>query len=318
MSNLQIAPALKLSELFLHRLPFRPRKLHNPPPTAKGKAMTLALGFKCSDGIVLGADSEITGVASKWSEKKIVDFPKLKSHPYFAYSTDDIDFAKGVIGRLAGRIEHAEQTGSDAIAELKGELKKVHKEYSRTYPKKEDRPVLELLLVLRGQGLNLFTIRGIECTPVSQAGYIGSGEPVGRAIATPLFNNSLTTSDAERLAVYTLMQAKEYVPYVGKQSDIVQIWETPDPLGPFQWWSGQEEVKEMEDDFKVFQKAVQPILTGCYFGASEDEGKDDFPEKLKAFSQTIKDQRRKRMKRSRRLHQEGDTDIEGLKRELGN
>jgi 20S proteasome alpha/beta subunit len=317
LSNLHINRMPRPAESFHHRLPFMPRRLHNPPLQQRGEAMTLALGFKCSDGIVLGADSEISTDTSKWSERKILDFPKLKSHPYFAYATDDVDFAKGVIERLAVQIERAERGNSNIVAGLKGELKSVQKEYSRTYPKKDERPIFQLLMALREQTLALFMIRGVECTPVSQAGYIGSGEPVGRAVATPLFSNSLTTSDAERLAVYTLMQAKEYVPYVGKRSYIVQIWESPDPLGPFQWWSDQEEVKEMEDDFRVFQGALQPILTGCYFGAFDDEGKDDFPEKLKTFSQTIKDQRRKRLKHSRRLHQEGGTDIEGLKRELG-
>jgi hypothetical protein len=279
--------------------------------------MTLALGLQCRDGIVLGADSQITGDASKWSEKKIIDFPKLRCHPYFAFATNDVDFAKGVVGRLADCIGNAERVNSEIVSGLKAELKKIHKEYCRLFPKKEERPTCDLLLALYEQHLSLYLIRGVECVAVPQAEYIGFGESVGRSIATPLFSASFSTQDAERLAVYVLMQAKEYVRDVGKGSDIVQIWENIDPFGPFRWWSSQEVVKEMEEDFAVFQKAVQPILTGCYFGILEEEERDDFQNRLRIFAKTIKAQRHKRIRRARQLRRNSDRIIDGLVREAG-
>ena len=291
-------------------LPFRPPAIYTPfkreiRSQRRGKPVTLALGFQCRDGIVLGADSEISGAISKWSEKKILHFPRLKSHPYFAYATDDVDFAKNMIDRLKTCIDHAERGNSNIVAGLKGELKKIRKEYGRTYPPKEERPICDLLLVLRKQRLRLFLLRGVECTPVAQAEYIGIGEPVARSIATPLFNTIFTTPDAGRLAVYVLMQAKEYVRDVGKRSDVVQIWENPELSGGDQWWYGQDEVKEMEEDFAAFQKSLQPILTGCYFSVFEAEGKDEFREKLRVFSKAIEVQRRKRIRHAKQLHKRG-------------
>lgn len=43
------------------RLPYDPRKPYIPPQRKGAKAMTIAAGFRCQDGVVLAADTEVIG-----------------------------------------------------------------------------------------------------------------------------------------------------------------------------------------------------------------------------------------------------------------
>ena len=54
---------IKAPNLRHYPLPFPPEKPYIPPhkPTPKGvMAMTITAGFRCKDGVVIGADTEIS------------------------------------------------------------------------------------------------------------------------------------------------------------------------------------------------------------------------------------------------------------------
>lgn len=290
----------------LRRKPPYPSKPEKP--WIKGKRlMTVAIGFNCVDGVVLGADSEMTGGISKWADKKIHSFlgPEFKSQPHFAYTTDDVDFAKNVVNRLASAIKTAEKGNSQLIPAVKGELKKIHKEYSRIYPKKEERPVVEILLALYDPEPSLYVLRGVEATPVSRAEYIGWGDLAARSTADPLFSPELKTYEAASLATYGIFMAKEYAKYVGKPSHVVMLQRRSEVIwGPTVFWLKQEEIQEMESDFKAFLGSISPVLCSCYFETYEDPKIDKFEEKLKTFTQHMKKQHRKYIRRAKRYDEE--------------
>lgn len=280
--------------------------------------MTIALGFACKDGIVLGADSEITsGGISKWSDKKIIHFPDLATNPYFAFS-GDVPFSKNNIQRLANAIESAEHSGSDIYTRLVAECRKIHKEYLRLYPNKDERPQLDLLLAIRNLkygGLNLYGILGIEPVLVSRDEYIGFGEPIARAVGGPLYHESLTTEEAVHLAVYILMQTKEYAGYCGKYSHVVRIegnWQDEPWRGFDDHWLSVEDTEQIQEDFKIFQSALLPVLASYHFDIYANTEVNDFNDKLKHFARLIKQQRAKRILNARRLKVKHEREAEEI------
>jgi len=275
------------------------------------RAMTIGVGFRCSDGVVLGCDSQMTAGSDKWKEKKIVNFPQLglKNDPYFVYASDDADFAKNAVNRLAESIQCAEKGNSEVVPIIRAELKRIHKEYCRIYPKKEDRPIADLLFTLREPSLALFRVRGIEVTPIGKADYIGIGESVARATADPLFLPTYATHETARLALYALFMAKEYVGFIDKPFHIVQLRDIPNSdliPSPRTQWLEEEEMERMEQDFKVFLAAISPVLRSCYFEVSKNPELDNFEEKLKTFSKRIRTQHQKYIQRAKRLRKELD------------
>jgi hypothetical protein len=269
--------------------------------------MTAALGFRCADGVVLAADSEITGSSSKWSERKIIGFPRLKTHPYFAYSANDVGFAKNIIDRLAAQIKHAEESKSDIVVALRADLKKIHKEYSRLFPQKDDRPSAEMLLTIRNpHQVLLYVIRGVELNRVTDADYIGIGEPIVRTAASPFFQGTFTINAAAQLAVYALMHAKEFGQFVGQRSDVLHM---RDNSITGDYWYDENRVKQLEEDFKVFQEALRPLLIAHHFWWLDNESDKTFTLSLKAFVEGITRQRNKRIKESRRIWKELERDM---------
>jgi hypothetical protein len=56
------------------RLPYKPPKPYIQPAPKEAKAMTIVVGLRCSGGLVIGADQQISAAgAFKYNERKIFD-----------------------------------------------------------------------------------------------------------------------------------------------------------------------------------------------------------------------------------------------------
>lgn len=98
-------------------VPQTPRERRYTPPKPKQgapRSMTVAAGFVCNNGIVLGADSEIThSETSKTNESKII-----RIHPsgdvFLTYSGDTY-FVRDLVARLRFFVE---ESGEKVTAEI--------------------------------------------------------------------------------------------------------------------------------------------------------------------------------------------------------
>src|SRR5271170_6684014 len=74
------------------------------PNDRRNKVMTIAAGFKCSDGIVLCADSQMTASdGTKYNAPKIFSYSENQVDAVFAFAGSEV-FSKMCIERLAKRI----------------------------------------------------------------------------------------------------------------------------------------------------------------------------------------------------------------------
>jgi 20S proteasome alpha/beta subunit len=191
--------------------------------------MTIGIVFKCIDGAVLCADTQLTipfPYSSKYPGLKIFGFPELQSQPFFTYA-GEVAFSTMCINRLADRIAQAEKAGREVAETLTGECKKIHNEYSRLYP--DGRLTLGLLLVLRrpDASLALYKIIAPSVAPLLSPPFecIGVGTPVAQSVIVPLCSPSITTNEAARIGYYALSQAKQFVEGCGGQTEMVTFRE---------------------------------------------------------------------------------------------
>lgn len=174
--------------------------------------MTTAIGFKCQDGIVLGADSEISEGWSKYEESKIHKF------------TDDCLFAYAGRSLIVRDNLAAFQQAADNLDKEKriDEFRTIYSNIWREARRREAEGELELqtdFLFVLGDD-NLFAAKGGDFGPVTFE-VIGSGKDVARS-TVDFFGTPLECRQAKLIAVYALSQAKEFTQGSGKRSE---VWE---------------------------------------------------------------------------------------------
>lgn len=227
--------------------------------------MTLALAWKCSDGAILAADSEVTlWGRGKYPGKKIYEFSKLKCHPYFAIA-GLVSFCKASLYRLVKALEKAEQNAdADLPAVLRNEIKEIHREHSGMTVGGEPLE-LSLLIVMRypAAKLAVFKVDGPVLMPVAENDVecIGIGDTAAQSVIARLRQqgDSLTTSQADRAVIYTLAEAKQFAPYVGGRAEIFFLRE--DDATSSGGMPVTPDTEEVFSDFlAAFNKAARPIL----------------------------------------------------------
>ncbi|MGH9744141.1 MAG: hypothetical protein ACRD51_17510, partial [Candidatus Acidiferrum sp.] len=85
---------------FPHRLPFHKFKPDNPPKPKGAQTVTLILGIQCKDGVVIGADTEVTADYVKNQESKLRVRLKNTALPCVFAFADNVHFSKASINRL--------------------------------------------------------------------------------------------------------------------------------------------------------------------------------------------------------------------------
>jgi len=231
--------------------------------------MTLAMGFKCTDGAILCADSQLTipyPYSTKFPGNKIFEFPELQGAPFFTYA-GDVDYSLMCIYRLARKVKELEkdQPTEDILTH---EVREIHREYHSI----DDGLMLQLIVGFRRPDAKvaLYKVFGASVAPClsSVPVCLGIGTPVAMAVMAPFYAAPMDMSEACRTAVYALFQVKSQVEGVGGSTEIVflrdgrarEFYHIP--------LSG-ESVRVFEDIFSVFQDAVRPILLNVT-GLKED------------------------------------------------
>jgi 20S proteasome alpha/beta subunit len=249
--------------------------------------MTIGIAFKCTDGAVLCADTQMT-IAQPYSTKypgsKIFGFPELRSQPFFTYA-GRVDFSTMCIDRIVGRIAEAEKTTGDVTHALIEECKRIHAEYLNLYG--DERLTLELLTVLRQPDarLALYRVCGAVVAPFlsSPVECIGVGTPVALSVITPLCPLSMTASQAARIGFYALSQVKRFVDGCGGQTEMVTFRENEPRFGYVP--HSEESTRIFEQTFAAFQEAARPILLSYDNVESND---DIFDRYLSEFAKNLK------------------------------
>lgn len=192
------------------------RGTHRHPPKTKrlgrSRALTIALGIACRNGIVIGADSEISGPGDlKSHEGKVYH----SDHPngwrvLFAYA-GDVSLYKEARSTILRKFAECDPT-PDALKSVCDEIfTKMGRHvgcgvdldmlFAVSCPKFEPR-----LLVFNGTGLSWS--QGIKIC--------GSGDaPLAQYLSEALWDGSLSTAQAVRAAIYMISRSKQYIGGIG-------------------------------------------------------------------------------------------------------
>jgi hypothetical protein len=250
--------------------------------------MTIALAFRCADGAVLATDSQMTvSQLAKFPAKKIYTFGGTPASPAFAFAGRE-DFSRISISKLAEVIKRAETHGEGLLDALETEAKRIHEEFHSAYDDPAERLELGLFVALNNKGTTaLLSIFGPVVCPIADYDFMGVGAPIARAVATPLYYPAITTVEACRLAIYTLMQTKEFSDACGGPSQIAVICAN----NPFisTMLLNEDQTEQVEKVFLLFQEHLRPVLLSFYDVDEEAVFKD----KLKEFSKMARKERRR-------------------------
>ena len=188
--------------------------------------MTIAAGFVCMEGIVLGADSEevIPGYTKNRTEKIKqlgIDDPELTIAMTGAGDSELIEKNYEIIIEAARSVE-------PQMATVYSVLQAAQRDFFQTfilpfaaYPDNE-RPTVDLLIAIRaGNQQRLFkayrnTIREVEWN----VDCLGMGLIMARSLVERLYDPFCHLDEAVLTAIYIIMLVKDYVPDCGGQTDL--------------------------------------------------------------------------------------------------
>jgi 20S proteasome alpha/beta subunit len=243
--------------------------------------VTIAAGFRCTDGVVLCADTEVSIPGwLKFPGSKIRMNMKLPSQPVFTFA-GDLNFCQMFINKLGPRLAMAAASTREPIAAIEEEALSIHHTF-----KEEDYEAQSDLLLSLWTGKNpgkrdLYHIGHGIVAPVQQA-CLGAGQSIAQSIIAELFNSNMPMREACFVALHMLAEAKTYAVGCGKDSQIVCLgnnggWELfpADPEYPT--------IEELEASYARYKRLFRPLLLRYGdLGVSQA----DFEKALESFKET--------------------------------
>jgi Proteasome subunit len=246
-------------------LPNAPPKPYIRPAIKGAKKMTIAAGFRCSDGIVLCADSQMTATdGTKYNAQKIFSYSKNQVDAVFAFAGMEV-FSKMCIERLAACILASNFDSVEQV--LQTEAFNIHEAYAPRATVHATDYDLDILVGVRftsgiRDGIALYHIEGPAVSPpIKTFDCLGIGRTVARQAIGLFLGDSLTVQEASRIGVYCLKQTKDHVDACGGPSQVLMLWDADDFLGydpPYN--VEQDYILEIERGFSVLFESLRPVF----------------------------------------------------------
>jgi 20S proteasome alpha/beta subunit len=221
------------------------------------ESRTLVVGFRCNDGVILGADSQLT-VPNwfKYPESKLRYFKGRTYRAFFGYA-GDVDFSKMCIHDLTNKLRQVDQKDDsiDLRELLKDEAQRI---YVRYYAADDPTSILNLLIAFQQSGKKcvLTKILGKDVVTCPTYEFLGTGEHLARAIGGSRYRSRMSMKEVLPIAVFTLAEAKEHVYGVSGNSQLILIHDIKDDVNVVQ----QSSIEEMEKAYAEFNSASREFL----------------------------------------------------------
>lgn len=254
--------------------PNRPKIVPERP-----KAMTCIVGMRCRDGVVLGADMEVSIAGySKHQESKIRMRVRPGHIPYFfAYASNDILFTKASLDRLRRSISTAEHNGSSLTRAVKDRCKEISAENVGN----AERDLTLIWAIRQKEKYRLFHIHNADVAEVPNA-VDGTGYYQANGFMQDFYHDNLTVEEGSLLAVYLLKMAKDKSSGVGGPLQIFLLTDK----GGYEMLTHQY-VTELEEAFVHLHKSLRPLILHYadwnVQGAAFDERFDAFCDSVRGF-----------------------------------
>jgi 20S proteasome alpha/beta subunit len=247
------------------------------------KAVTIALGFRCSDGVVLSADTEM-GIPGwvKFPGSKIRMFNKAAVRPIFTFA-GTVSFCDMLIRKIIVRILKAEKEGREVIPDIEEEALAVHRQFAGEQYEAESAVLMSLWLASGEQRRRvLFQVQS-GIANVEQAACLGTGQLVTQGMNTELFQREMTVEEVAFLSVCLLAEAKNYGSGCGKDSQILLLHDNG-TWYPFPDNLHTPTMEDIEKGYWRLKSLLRPVILGyCNLGIKSD----DFSKILHAFTSFV-------------------------------
>jgi 20S proteasome alpha/beta subunit len=258
--------------------------------------MTVAAGFVCHNGVILGADTEITFPGTgKTNESKL--FPINREMGCYLTYTGVPDFAKELADRLRNKTKGE---GADEILRIMRQEYKEMREVQDKKPK-EERTWADFLITVRRDvqepfktkiydyEAELYAARNENFFKVDKFLALGIGEELAAALFEPLYLKFSTRENAY-LMVYAIKKIKQSIQGVGGRTEIIEI-PNSDAL-PFADL-GKLEIEQIEKDFDFLEEKIRPLLIAF----PSEMTKQNFQLTLARFTKELKQHRKDKAKK---------------------
>jgi 20S proteasome alpha/beta subunit len=235
--------------------------------------MSIAIGFQCTDGIVLAADSEISN--------SFVKLPGDKAWIYkYPPAADRFTLQIGIVGAGdASFIQYASERINDALEEkfekqqrmtmpavkavIQGVINDLH--YSHIFPvpaHHPEPPSVELIIGvwLGDTRLRLTKTYLTSITKVWNYEAVGVGSALANFIIKRFYSGRVTMSQAVFIASQVLMHVKANVPRCGGASKVIMMFKRGD-VG----WAQEQTIA----DHEVFLTKFDDVIAPVFFGGSD-------------------------------------------------
>lgn len=204
--------------------------------------MTIAAGFRCSDGIVLCADRQVSVPgALKYFEKKIV----VEEAPEWSLAiavAGDVGFAREIREKAIETIRSFEE--SPTIGQVREVLDDILVRTSRLYMREEDPIQLLMALTLFWGDADLLKFDGRALHKADDFNLLRTGNSsLIRFLSDNLYDPAIDMETGISLAAYIVQKAERYIDWCGGAIDIVTI---PKTEGVCNWIPAEEAQRRAE------------------------------------------------------------------------
>lgn len=175
--------------------------------------MTIAAGIKYRNGILLCADTEVTGWAMTLHSSKVMSF-KCSAGTFAIACAGNRHFAFSAMQKCRRQIEAARP--DEAYAVLERVLDREYRKHVLSHPSQAVDNSLHYWLLIAVHwasegGLHLYTTQQTSLREVAAYECIGIGDALAHHIIQPMFSLDMQEREALMLATVMLASVKDYV-----------------------------------------------------------------------------------------------------------
>ena len=228
-------------------LPFRPPGPYIrpiPEPVKKRANMTIVVGFQCTNGVLLCADTLMSwsGSTGKTYQSKILPV-QPEADSYLAYAGDR-DFIDDFLAEV--RKATAGKSGTDLLETVGRVYSKFHSDHYTHAPKSE-RTWAHILITAKVNGkVVLYAGRARHFSQVESCCTVGIGAEHAESIVQSLYEKKLPMDTAYYVGIHTLYKVKKFVQGCGGKTDVA--------------WIGDREIDESFAFYRRTPKEVEEDL----------------------------------------------------------
>lgn len=235
--------------------------------------MTLAVGFRCTDGLVLAVDSEIGDGVSKYEDEKswIYRYPPQDENQRLKVGivgAGDLAFVRYAAERIGHEL-NADMGKDDVQSVVQGVINQIHLEHLYPYPDQASRPEIFMLVgCLARDGNRLITTSLTTVTKVVNFETLGIGRPLANFLIKRFYTGRIEVASGIFVSTQVLMHARRNVARVGGDSQIIVMYRDTNLAGTV----SRETIKENEEFLANFERAIEPLMfKGSAIGVTDEE-----------------------------------------------